>query len=94
MDLGPYPALLPGEGLVAGELWCFRPSDLEATLDVLDRIEGYAGAADDLYVRRLIECRSEDGQAHRAYAYFYNRPLRLSAQAIPPGPDGAARWPA
>ncbi len=95
VDLGRYPALLPGDGLVAGELWCFNPSDLAATLEVLDAIEGHSGSPDDLYVRREVECRTADGTSHRAYAYFYNRPRRLAAaRPISPGPDGAARWPA
>ena len=93
-DLVPYPALLPGEGPVAGELWCFRAVDLEATLEVLDAIEGHAGTADDLYVRRLIECQCSDGRVRRAYAYFFNRPGRLmAARPIEPGSHGAARWP-
>ncbi|MCL6502575.1 MAG: gamma-glutamylcyclotransferase [Pirellulales bacterium] len=93
-DLGPYPALLPGDGLVAGELWCFRAADLEATLEVLDVIEGHTGAEDDLYRRRLVECCTGDGQRHWAYAYFFNRSRRLiAARPLAPGPDGVARWP-
>lgn len=93
-DLGYYPALLPGDGLVSGELWCFDPTDLAATLKVLDAIEGHAGTPDDLYVRRQIECRTDNGVTYCAYAYFYNRPRRLAAaRLIAPGPDGTACWP-
>lgn len=94
VDLGHYPALLPGDGLVAGELWCFNPIDLAATLETLDAIEGHSGSPDDLYVRRQVQCRVCNGALYCAYAYFFNRPRRLAAaRPIAPGPDGTARWP-
>src|SRR5262245_20476716 len=69
-DLGPYPALADGADSVQGELWQIDAKHLARTIDELDQVEGYRGAADDLYVRRVITVTLADGTAHRAYAYF------------------------
>ncbi len=45
-DLGPYPALCPGEGSVAGEVWTFAPRDMPATRAALDEIEDHHGDSD------------------------------------------------
>ena len=41
-DLGPYPALIAGDDWVLGEVWTIAAADRLRTLDVLDKIEGYA----------------------------------------------------
>jgi gamma-glutamylcyclotransferase (GGCT)/AIG2-like uncharacterized protein YtfP len=92
-DLGPYPALVEGSDLVAGELWHFAAEDLPATLAALDRIEGYSGGAGDLYRRAVIECRSDDGTV-KAWTYWYARATELeTAQRVKPDKDGLCRWP-
>ena len=54
-DLGPYPALVRGQGVVGGELWQFAHEDLEETLRVLDEIEGYLGPGRrNLYERDIV----------------------------------------
>lgn len=55
-DLGPYPGLVDGDQLVLGEVWTFRREDLQETLLVLDRIEGFDPKSDSgEYVRRVIQ---------------------------------------
>lgn len=92
IELGDYPGVIAGDGLVRGELWELRPEDMQQTLRVLDEVEGYAGHGDDLFVRRIVHCTLEDGRQLTAWAYFYNRLDDLPA----PSPRGttAAEWPA
>jgi gamma-glutamylcyclotransferase (GGCT)/AIG2-like uncharacterized protein YtfP len=68
-DVGPYPALLEGDGVVRGELW--RTTSAEA-LGVLDAWEGYASADEpgSEYLRRwvlLVEPKLS------AWVYVWNR---------------------
>jgi gamma-glutamylcyclotransferase (GGCT)/AIG2-like uncharacterized protein YtfP len=91
-DLGPYPALVAGEGRVAGELWRFTEEDLAVTLAALDRIEGFCGQADDWYHRQVIQCRVAD-ESVPAWTYSYARPQELAAACrVPPDADGLCRW--
>lgn len=80
-DLGPYPALVSGEDVVEGELWIVAPADLVETLRVLDKIEEVRPDGQGLYERRIITCRSEAGEMHRAYAYYYARLDDLAGRA-------------
>jgi len=95
-DLGPYPALLPGNDWVIGEAWEIAERDLPATLEVLDRIEGFASRPDDLYSRRQIECWLDSAESRRtpvsAWTYFYARQVRTD-QRLQPSADGSCRWP-
>ena len=93
-DLGPYPAMVAGEGQVGGELWEFAPADMAETLHRLDQVEVYVpGDPDSLYVRRIIRCQTESRATALAFCYFFARPEALTgAQLVPPGPDGVARW--
>jgi gamma-glutamylcyclotransferase (GGCT)/AIG2-like uncharacterized protein YtfP len=92
-DLGPYPAMGPGDDTVAGELWFLQEEHLAETLRQFDAIEGYQQGGPDLYVRRVIDCLDESGTPHRAYAYFYANPhWLLSGRRIAPGDDGLCRW--
>ena len=98
-DLGVYPAIVVGDDWVVGERWEFRPDDMAATLDTLDRIEGYQDAADDLYRRQIVPCFDqfaddvESGDVVNAFAYFYVRSeqLRRVAKRIMPD-NGVCRW--
>jgi gamma-glutamylcyclotransferase (GGCT)/AIG2-like uncharacterized protein YtfP len=55
VDLGAFPALVPGDGLVEGVLLEIDPSALSIT----DQIEGYApNRSDCLYVRKQVTLRS------------------------------------
>jgi gamma-glutamylcyclotransferase (GGCT)/AIG2-like uncharacterized protein YtfP len=94
-DLGPYPAMGPGEDVVLGELWFLREEHVAETLRQFDAIEGYQQGGPDLYTRQVIECSDADGQTHRAYAYFYANPhWLLSGRRMTANGDGLCRWSA
>ncbi len=63
-DLGPYPAMVPEDGLVYGEVYEVS----EEILRDLDWVEGVPV----LYRRELIEVVFEDGTPLKAWAYIYN----------------------
>lgn len=91
-DLGRYPALLPGEDTVAGELWTFAPDAMPAVLERIDRVEGYANSANDLYRRAVVLAQVAASDCHSAFAYFFARPLSAHARRIMPDADGCCRW--
>lgn len=91
-DLGPYPAMIAGSDLVAGELWHIAAEHLETTLRALDAVEGYAGRDDDLYRRVVIDCETSGGVA-QVWTYYYARLDRLQrTRRIVPNADGQCRW--
>ncbi len=63
-DLGPYPAMVRGAGVVYGEVYEVS----EEVLQALDWVEGVPV----LYRRELIEVVFEDGTPLKAWAYIYN----------------------
>lgn len=94
-DLGPYPALAPGNDRVLGELWTVAPDHFERTLAVLDEIECFGVDDVDLYVRRMIPCLTDDGREQQAYAYFIADPQTLQrARRVSPDERGLCHWSA
>jgi gamma-glutamylcyclotransferase (GGCT)/AIG2-like uncharacterized protein YtfP len=92
-DLGPYPAIGPGDDVVRGEVWEISAEHLAATLQALDDVEGYSQLGDDLYVRRLVQCRLEDGREIAAWTYYYGNASRLAQhQLVPPNSAGEVLW--
>ena len=83
-DLGIYPAAVPGEGRVWGEL--FETDEPDLVLAGLDSIEGYRPGDPEhsLYTRIQSPVTLEDGQTQSAWVYFYNAPLGQASQ-IPSG---------
>ena len=68
VDLGAYPGLLPGEGLVKGVMFRMNREALKIT----DRIEGYHPDRNGcLYLREEIVVRFEDGQEAVAWTYLF-----------------------
>ncbi len=69
-DLGPYPGLRRGAGLVVGEIYALL--DPEA-LQVLDRFEGFEPARprESLYLRERVPLI--EPAASQAWIYFYNQ---------------------
>jgi gamma-glutamylcyclotransferase (GGCT)/AIG2-like uncharacterized protein YtfP len=63
-DLGPYPAMVPGAGVVYGEVYEVS----EEALQAIDWVEGVPF----LYRREPIEVVFEDGFSLKAWAYIYN----------------------
>lgn len=97
-DLGPYPALLPGDDWVRGECWTLREEDMPETLRVLDAIEGFAQPGEaDLYQRREIDifrsAGANEAPIARGAAYFLV-PERLPHWARRIEPRPAANAPA
>lgn len=92
-DIGPYPAIVEGDDVVLGELWEIDSQDMPETLRVLDEIECYGNEDVDLYVRRVVECRTLGGETRKAFTYFFAQPSQLKfATLVKPGPDGFCRW--
>ncbi|MGL5347540.1 MAG: gamma-glutamylcyclotransferase family protein [Peptostreptococcaceae bacterium] len=69
-----YPAVIPGDKEVVGELMTFK--DFEATLGELDELEAYEKGAEDEneYNRVVVDVTLEDGTSEKAYYYEYNPP--------------------
>jgi gamma-glutamylcyclotransferase (GGCT)/AIG2-like uncharacterized protein YtfP len=63
-DLGPYPAMTVGDGVVYGEVYEVS----EEVIKALDFVEG----APYLYRRELIEVVFENGFSLKAWTYTYN----------------------
>jgi len=73
-DLGSYPGLKEGGGKVFGELYSVD----QATLNYLNRIEGYDSDAPEnsLYIRKKITVSlAATDETLEAESYFYNRPI-------------------
>jgi gamma-glutamylcyclotransferase (GGCT)/AIG2-like uncharacterized protein YtfP len=75
VDLGAFPALLPGVGVVKGVL---IEIDAEA-LAITDRIEGYShGREHCLYVRKRVEVHLDSGGTTTAWTYEFADPGRIA----------------
>lgn len=83
IDLGTYPGLVAGKGLVSGEVYRLDTPEL---LPAVDREEGYN------FERRRRKIALADGRAAWAWAYHY-RGARERARVIPDGDYRRARPP-
>ena len=91
-DLGEYPAIIDGDDRVAGELWQIAPQHLDATLQALDAIECCGQDGVDLYVRRVVECRTAHGPI-AAFTYFLaDEAIARTYPRVLPGADRLCRW--
>ncbi len=71
-DLGPYPAIGPGEDYVLGEAWELLEEHMPSTIELLDRVEGYdALGVDNEYLRIRVKLLYEDGSTGEADAYQF-----------------------
>ncbi len=69
VDLGAFPALIPGDGLVRGVM---LELDTEA-MAITDRLEGYHPGDDhSLYVRKEVMAQLDDGEQVAAWTYEYS----------------------
>ncbi len=86
VDLGAYPALIPGEGLVKGVMLRMQREALEIT----DRIEGYYPDRErGLYVREEVVVRLEGGQEEVAWTYvFFNTAIAADCPRLIAGERG------
>lgn len=74
LDNKGYPAVVPGEGKVVGELMSFN--NFESTLKDLDELEAYIEGEEDEneYNRKVVDVILENGNIEKAYYYEYNPP--------------------
>lgn len=92
-DLGPYPALVPGESVLRGELWEIAPEDVDVTIRTLDAIEGFQQGEPDWYRRDVLEARTVRGESRRAHVYYFARlPELVRYPRVSPGADGVCHW--
>jgi gamma-glutamylcyclotransferase (GGCT)/AIG2-like uncharacterized protein YtfP len=70
-----YPGAVPSrsDDFIAGELY-----ELEIPAEALKRIDKLEGCDEGLFIRKLVSTWAEDDRRHRAWAYFYAKPLRKS----------------
>jgi len=70
-----YPGAIPtrSQEFIAGELY-----ELHAPSEALKKIDKLEGCDEGLYVRKLVRAWMRDDHIHRAWAYFYAKPLRKS----------------
>jgi len=79
-DLGEYPGMVAGDGIVHGEL--LRVDDA-ARFAALDEYEGCGGPR-PLFERHRTTGRRDTGEEVTAWAYFYARPV-AGREQIPGG---------
>ena len=65
--MGSYPGLIPGEGIIHGEV--YRANDMFQVIQRLDWIEG-AGGNNPLFNRVIQQVETENGKVW-AYTYHY-----------------------
>lgn len=84
VDLGGYPGLIAGTGMVHGGVYRLHAAD--PTWAWLDIYEGLGGTDGVDYDRREIAVSTLDNSALTAWAYFW-----IGSQDLPLIPSG--RWP-
>ena len=93
-DLGPYPAMIVGNGWVKGEL--VELNDCENALKKMDELEGYHGPGNpqNLYERIETEARTEEGEEINCLVYVFPRERKkelVLMDRLLPGGDWANR---
>ncbi len=79
VDLGTYPALVHGRGMVRGVLL----KVYEEALSITDRIEGFVPErARCLYIREEVLVRLEDGQELMAWTYVFADPESVADRVL------------
>lgn len=69
-DVGFFPAMLPGEGTITGELWRAADEDaLPALLQMLDSIEGYDELAPEHSMYHRVTVTLADGTVAQTYRW-------------------------
>ena len=83
-DLGPYPALVAGAGIVRGEVYaCLDAARLLPRVDALEHYDPDSPRTGE-YRRERMPARLDDGRTLAVWAYVYNRPLG-AARSLPGG---------
>lgn len=75
VDLGAFPALIPGDGIVEGVLLEMASEAMAIT----DRLEGFHPDRDhSLYLQKEVTVRLDDSQRVQAWTYEYADPSTIS----------------
>jgi len=75
IDLGAFPALIPGHGLVKGVLLELE----EEALAITDLVEGYdPDTNSNLYIRKTAKIRLADGEGVTAWVYEFAKPEQIA----------------
>jgi gamma-glutamylcyclotransferase (GGCT)/AIG2-like uncharacterized protein YtfP len=75
VDLGAFPALVPGDGVVNGVVLEVG----EVALHIADRLEGYqAHRTNNLYLRKKVEASVENGGRVTVWAYEFADPSTIA----------------
>ena len=75
IDLGDFPALVPGNGIVKGIVMEVG----QVALHIADRLEGYqAHRTNNLYLRKRVEASVEDGGRVVVWAYEFADPSTIA----------------
>lgn len=74
VDLGAFPALIPGDGIVRGMLLELASEAIEIT----DRLEGYRHSGNrSLYLRKEVVVQLDNGEQATAWTYEYANPAAI-----------------
>lgn len=75
-SVGGFPAILPADGVIVGELIEIDEDQYTNTLHDLDILEGYYPGKEShsMYLRKTMTVTTEDGEKVEAYVYIWNRP--------------------
>ncbi len=74
VDLGAFPALIPGEGIVKGMLLELASEAMAIT----DRLEGFHPDRNhSLYLRKEVIAHIDDGEEVQAWTYEYANPSAI-----------------
>ena len=78
-NLGAFPGVVHGTGQLHGEVHEY--SEHEKVLASMDRIEGYDGTLNSLFVREVIDVVVDD-KTVQAYIYVFNSSHRLPKSTL------------
>lgn len=75
-----YPAVIPGECIIKGELMEIK--DFEKNLVELDKLENYTydNSINCEYLRKEVLVKLEDGSSQKAYYYEYNPKSNINSE--------------
>ena len=77
-NIGNYPGAVKSSSVhkIYGQIYKVINADILAELD---RYEDYneSNPQKSLFIRKAVLVKGENGKVHRAWVYFYNRPVRL-----------------
>jgi len=82
-----FPGIVPGNGVVLGEVHGYNPKYIGQVYSAMDRIEGYlpSNPEKSLYKRQLLEVELLDSTTEVANVYVYNRKIEQNFELITNG---------